>query len=350
MLIAPFLLRLKVNYSLLAHAIGILALINFCLNIGYGGGFDSPVVIWFAIFPTLTLMLQDLRNSIPWFIIVMLVFSILFAIRKMYGKLPSIVPEEIYYEMTLFLYCGFTMVIFLIVIVFDRTQKMLLTQLEIEKNKSEALLLNILPEEVAEELKMAGYSNAKLYNEVTVMFTDFKGFTQISEQLSPQALVNELHHCFSAFDAIVHKHGVEKIKTVGDAYLAVSGLPANDPLHALHIIEAALEIRDFMKQRRAELGNNTFEIRIGLHTGQVVAGIVGVKKFAYDIWGDTVNIAARMEQNSDAGKINLSQSTYEQVKNAYHFSYRGKIEAKNKGQLDMYFVERKPEEALNSIA
>ena len=207
-----------------------------------------------------------------------------------------------------------------------------------EKQTSENLLLNILPSEVADELKASGSAKAKLFNDVTVLFTDFVGFTTVSERLSPEALVKELHECFKAFDGITAKYNIEKIKTVGDAYLAAAGLPLANAHHAIDAVRAAIEIRDYMLQRRIELGEATFEVRIGLHSGKVVAGIVGVKKFAYDIWGDTVNTAARMEQNSEAGKINISGTTYELVKEAFTCTHRGKIAAKNKGEIDMYYV------------
>jgi class 3 adenylate cyclase len=211
-------------------------------------------------------------------------------------------------------------------------------RLKKEKKRSEALLLNILPTEVAEELKEKGSADAKMFNDVTILFTDFKSFTTVSERLTPQQLVDELHACFSAFDRIMVKHRVEKIKTVGDAYLAVSGLPVANANHATDIALAAIEIRDFIKQRRIEKGDKTFDIRIGIHSGSVVAGIVGVKKFAYDIWGDTVNTAARMEQSSEAGRINISEATFNLVKDKFSCQYRGEIEAKNKGKLKMYFL------------
>jgi class 3 adenylate cyclase len=211
-------------------------------------------------------------------------------------------------------------------------------ELKKERDRSEALLLNILPAEVAEELKEKGTADAKLFDDVTVLFTDFKSFTTVSERLTPQQLVDELHACFSAFDRIMTQYGIEKIKTVGDAYLAISGLPQANPSHAEDLVNAAIDIREFMLSRKKQLGEMTFEIRIGLHSGSVVAGIVGVKKFAYDIWGDTVNTAARMEQNSEAGRINISETTYQLVKNKFNCEYRGEIEAKNKGKLKMYFV------------
>ncbi|MBX2930538.1 MAG: tetratricopeptide repeat protein [Chitinophagaceae bacterium] len=209
-------------------------------------------------------------------------------------------------------------------------------KLDKEKKKSENLLLNILPTEVAEELKEKGSADAKQFDEVSVLFTDFVHFTQTSEQLSPQQLVQELNECFTAFDNIIEQNGLEKIKTIGDAYLAVCGLPNENEQHAKKTVQAALEIRDFIAKRKQT--EKTFDIRIGIHSGSVVAGIVGVKKFAYDIWGDTVNTAARMESSGEAGKINISAKTYQLIKDDFEFEYRGKIDAKGKGEIDMYFV------------
>ena len=225
-----------------------------------------------------------------------------------------------------------------------RTAELVAEKKEVEKQKkrSEDLLLNILPEEVAEELKAKGSADAKQFDEVTVMFTDFKGFTQISEKLTPSELVAEIHTCFKAFDNIITKYNIEKIKTIGDAYMCAGGLPVTNKTNAFDVVNAAIEIKQFMqehlKQRQKE-NKEPFEIRIGVHSGPVVAGIVGVKKFAYDIWGDTVNIAARMESSGEPGKVNISGSTHELVKDKFNCIYRGKIQAKNKGEIDMYFVE-----------
>ena len=221
-----------------------------------------------------------------------------------------------------------------------RNQKKTNKLLSIEKQRSEDLLLNILPAEVADELKDKGTAEARYFDHVTVMFTDFVNFTQASETMNPQQLIDELHTCFKAFDEIIGKYNIEKIKTIGDAYLAVSGLPVADEQHAEHIVRAALDINEFMRQRQLKMGEKTFQVRIGIHSGSVVAGIVGVIKFAYDIWGDAVNIAARMEQSSEAGKVNISESTYNLVKDKFVCTYRGQIQAKNKGDMSMYFVEK----------
>jgi class 3 adenylate cyclase len=225
----------------------------------------------------------------------------------------------------------------------EETVSIRTAELRAEKKKSDDLLLNILPEEVAEELKAKGNADAQLIDEVTVLFTDFKGFTQLSEKLSPKELVAEINECFSAFDLIMDKYGIEKIKTIGDAYMAAGGLPTPNQTHAIDVVKAALDIQEFMKKHkevREARGDLFFEIRIGIHTGPVVAGIVGVKKFQYDIWGDTVNTASRMESSGEIGKVNISGTTYELVKDQTECFYRGKISAKGKGDIDMYFVER----------
>ena len=211
-----------------------------------------------------------------------------------------------------------------------------------EKKRSDELLLNILPEETAEELKATGTAKAKSFDLVSVLFTDFKNFTLASEKLSPEELVAEINHCYSEFDRIITKYGIEKIKTIGDSYMCAGGLPGTNNTHPFDVVSAGLEMVNFIernKNERKEKGQPFFELRLGIHTGPVVAGIVGIKKFAYDIWGDTVNTASRMESSGEIGKVNISGTTYELVKDKFTCTYRGKIQAKNKGEIDMYFVE-----------
>ncbi|HEX5555022.1 MAG TPA: adenylate/guanylate cyclase domain-containing protein [Chitinophagaceae bacterium] len=213
-----------------------------------------------------------------------------------------------------------------------------------EKQKSDELLLNILPEETAGELKETGNVRAKRFEMVTVMFTDFKGFTNMTEMLSSVQLVKEIDQYYSAFDYIISQYGIEKIKTIGDAYMCAGGLPRVNSTHPQDVIGAALAIRDYIDDRRKEKsqrGEPYFELRIGIHTGPVVAGIVGIEKFAYDIWGSTVNTAASMESLGEVRKVNISGDTYVHVKDYFRCTYRGKIAVKHEGAIDMYFVEGK---------
>ncbi len=211
-----------------------------------------------------------------------------------------------------------------------------------EKKRSDELLLNILPEETAEELKQTGSAKAKSFDMVSVLFTDFKNFTQASEKLTPEELVAEINHCYSEFDRIISKYGIEKIKTIGDSYMCASGLPVTNVTHPEDVVRAGLDMVAFIeknKQERIAKDQPYFELRLGIHSGPVVAGIVGIKKFAYDIWGDTVNTASRMESSGQIGRVNISGSTYELIKDKFNCTYRGKVEAKNKGVIDMYFVD-----------
>jgi class 3 adenylate cyclase len=211
-----------------------------------------------------------------------------------------------------------------------------------EQKRTDELLLNILPFEIAEELKAVGQATPHHYPLVTVLFTDFSGFTKIVEKLTPQEVIAELDTCFLAFDEICEKHNLEKIKTIGDSYMCAGGIPIANQTNPVDAIHAALEMCAWMKQWQAEkraVGKPAWEIRLGIHSGEVVAGIIGKKKFAYDIWGDAVNLASRMESGGEVGKINISGATYALVKDKFHCVFRGKIQAKNKGEVEMYFVE-----------
>lgn len=215
-------------------------------------------------------------------------------------------------------------------------------QIEHERQRSDELLLNILPAATAAELKSKATVKPVRYESVTVMFTDFKGFTKIAESVSPEALIAELDGCFRLFDVIASEFKLEKIKTIGDSYMCAGGLPLANQTHPVDVVQAAIQmqcrLRALMQQNQAA-GKPLFEMRIGIHTGPVVAGVVGSHKFAYDIWGDTVNTASRLEQGSEPGKINISETTYRLVKDIFPCTYRGRLAAKNKGEIDMYFVD-----------
>ena len=211
-----------------------------------------------------------------------------------------------------------------------------------ERNRSESILLNILPSETAEELKEKGFVEAKKFDMATVLFTDFKKFTEIAEFNSPEELVKSIDFYFTQFDEIISRHNLEKIKTIGDAYMCAGGLPVSNETNPKDAVRAAIEIADFVRSVKVDQpeGILHFDIRLGINTGPVVAGVVGTKKFQYDIWGATVNIAARMETSSSPGKVNISENTYQLIKDEFECEYRGEIEAKNGQEFKMYYVKR----------
>lgn len=211
-----------------------------------------------------------------------------------------------------------------------------------EKERTEALLANLLPKNTADELMAKGKATKIKYNFVTVLFSDIQGFTKIAEEMNPEVLIDELDKFFFTFDSVVEKYGIEKIKTIGDAYMCAGGIPEKNRTNPVEVILAALEMRTYMTRLKesSELeGMKFWDIRIGIHTGTVVAGVVGQKKMSYDIWGDTVNTASRMESSGEAGKINISGTTYEFIKEFFSCEYRGKMPVKYKGELEMYFVK-----------
>jgi class 3 adenylate cyclase len=214
-------------------------------------------------------------------------------------------------------------------------------ELEAEKARSDELLLNILPAKIADELKSGSEIEPRHYSSTTILFTDFKGFTRLAEASEPRTLVNDLNQYFSAFDEIMERHNMEKLKTIGDSYMCAGGLPEENRTHPVDACRAAIEIRDFMARvnsQREKMRLPAWELRIGLHTGPVMAGVVGKKKFTYDIWGDAVNIASRMESTGEPGRIALSESTYHHVKDQFECEHRGPIEIKNRGVMEAYFL------------
>jgi len=222
-------------------------------------------------------------------------------------------------------------------------------ELKEEKSKTDALLLNILPAPIAEELRVDKKVTPRFYKKVTIMFTDFKGFTSIAAEMSPGEIVRELDSCFIAFDQIIERYEksvgkkcIEKIKTIGDGYMCAGGVPLENDTNPQDVVKVALAFAQYMENRKKEkLARKEpfFEIRIGVNTGPVVAGVVGKKKFAYDIWGDAVNLASRLESTGQAGRVNISGDTYKYIKDQFFFTHRGKIQAKNKGEVDMYYVD-----------
>lgn len=228
----------------------------------------------------------------------------------------------------------------------QRIQNELIATLEKVKNlqkESERLLLNILPEQVATELRSVGSVKPVYFESASVMFTDFKGFTNLAESMSPEDLIKVLDTCFTKFDEITSKYKIEKLKTIGDSYMCAGGIPKVNKSHAIDCCLAALEIVRYMdeiRKVREAVGLPYFELRLGIHTGPIVAGVVGNTKFAYDIWGDSVNTASRMESSGEPGRVNISLATHELVKSYFVCESRGKIYAKRKGDMEMFFVNR----------
>jgi len=323
------------HLHLLGAAIGIFA------GVFYQGGLF--MITGIILLPTIGMMLGGKRVAIIWLIVVLIFLSLIYYLTISNFTFPtqyevSQQPYVIYSGVF-----GIIIALFFALMVFENEKQRALSvalesnhDLNVEKQKSDDLLLNILPSDVAQELKNTGDTKARHYDNVTILFTDFLNFTGISEELSPSKLVNELHKAFTGFDDIMEKHNLEKIKTTGDSYLAVSGMRDNEEGNANKAIDAAMDMVKFLEEN-----DSVFQIRVGLHTGSIVGGVVGKKKYVFDIWGDAVNVSARMEQLSEAGKINISEQTYQLVKDKYSCVHRGKIEAKNKGAVDMYFVEKK---------
>lgn len=210
-------------------------------------------------------------------------------------------------------------------------------QLRQEKERSEQLLLNILPFEIAERLKKTNESPAEHFEEATILFADIVGFTSLSARMEPMQLVDGLNQIFSAFDQLTEKYHLEKIKTIGDAYMVVGGLPVSRPDHATAIANMALDMLAYMETLDSIFGES-LEIRIGINTGPVIAGVIGIKKFIYDLWGDAVNVASRMESHGKPGYIQVTEATYSHLKDDYVLESRGKIAVKGRGEMTTYWL------------
>ena len=276
-----------------------------------------------------------------------------FDLQKKEGQINLLTKDKALQELELkrqriaknALLAGMILVTLIIFIIYRDYRNKIKTNkiLDGQKAEIEELLLNILPAEVAQELTKTGTATPRYYERASVLFTDFKSFSKLADALSPQEIVTELNECFIAFDEIIVKYNLEKIKTIGDSYMCAGGIPTEDDAHIPNIIKASLEIQQYIvlwNEKRRINNMPPWEIRIGINTGPLVAGVVGKKKYAYDIWGGTVNIASRMESNGEPGKVNISAATYELIKEKFVCTYRGKIYAKNIGEIDMYFVDQ----------
>jgi class 3 adenylate cyclase len=347
----PFLLRAKASLAAVANGYIFTLGLSLSAIMAISGGVyhtatDPQLMV---LMPIMALLFLNFRWAVFWFFIAIVIVAT-FGILQLYGVDFSIKMDYKYIQLqNLLAVIGHIVLLAMVVNIFERQKNTAMITLEAknkiieeEKEKSDELLLNILPEEVMIELKQTGRTTARNYDLVTVMFVDFKDFTLISNDLTPEELVSSIGLYFQTFDAIISEHDIEKIKTVGDAYLCAAGLPIPNTKNPVEMVDVAfkfLKAVNELKEKRLAVNKTTFDIRIGIHSGPLIAGVVGTKKFAYDIWGDAVNTAARMQQNGVEGKINISGTTYELIKHRFHCAHRGRIEAKNKGPVDMYFVE-----------
>lgn len=333
---------------------GLLSAISIYYTIYVTGGLFAIALPWILIRVPTCILLAGKRNGLLWWLCDSLFIAVIGYLHTT-GHIFPPVDSKFTSSLSNILNSSFGLVSFMVMlsIIFENGKTRALSevfkknQLIIEETKkSDRLLLNILPEDIATELKETGQSEARQYDEVTVLFTDFENFTGITENLSPNVIINTLDAYFKCFDDIIEKFHLEKIKTIGDSYMAVAGLPHQTKQHCFDAVEAAfsmLEGVDRLKEEHKLQNKPAFDVRIGLYSGPVLAGIIGKKKFAYDIWGDTVNMASRMESYGGTGRINIGETTYELIKNKYNCEARGKIQVKNNRAFDMYFILNKKE-------
>ncbi|MGZ3922344.1 MAG: adenylate/guanylate cyclase domain-containing protein [Flavisolibacter sp.] len=347
----PFFLKGNAPLAIVANAYILTLGISLSAIMSISGGVyhtatDPQLMV---LMPVMALLFLNYRWAIFWFVMAVLTVAV-FGVLQLYGVDFSIDMDYKYIQLqNLLAVIGHIVLLAMVINIFENQKNHAMRTLE-EKNKiieeekqrSDELLLNILPAEVMMELKKTGRTTARNYDLATVMFVDFKDFTLISNSLTPEDLVSAIDRYFEVFDTIIAEHDVEKIKTIGDAYLCAGGLPQPNTKNPVEMVDVAfkfLRAVEQLKRERAAENKFGFEIRVGIHSGPLIAGVVGIRKFAYDIWGDAVNTAARMQQNGCEGKINISGTTYELVKHRFYCTPRGRIEAKNKGLVDMYFVD-----------
>ena len=310
--------------------------------------FSLPISTIYLFYSTLTLspflIIQPSRNFLRFFLSFLPILGLVahqlyfefYGGVHLLGKKPENMRLDFVIGDAIFSQVLLLIIIFIFIRAANRAEK----KFQTEHEKSEKLLLNILPYEVARELKEKGHSEPRQF-EATVCFTDFKGFTEIAKTLKPKELVGELDRCFTYFDTLMDRYKLEKLKTIGDSYMFAGGIPLPNKTHAVDTVMAALEIQGFMNQMK-EIKENLnlpyWELRLGIHTGDLIAGVIGEKKFAYDVWSDTVNTASRCESSGEIGKINISKNTYDKIKDFFECEYRGIITTKNKESIQMYFV------------
>ena len=304
------------------------------------GGFEasSGVAIWAILSPVGALMILGTRQSTPWFALFMGLAGVSWQLNALFASSALPIPDDVkdtYFVINL---SGVATILYIVMRYFQSQKERVLHALELEQARSEKLLLNILPQTVAQRLKSDETRIADSHSDVTIMFADLVDFTKLSTNMPPAELVSLLNQVFSEFDRLAEKHGLEKIKTIGDAYMAVAGAPNARPDHAHVVADMALEMQAELANMAMQTGKN-LKMRIGINSGPVVAGVIGSTKFSYDLWGDTVNLASRMEQSGIPNGIQVAQATYELLRDDYAFESRGNIPLKGKGETEAYILQ-----------
>jgi guanylate cyclase len=313
-------------------------LLPFALQWSLGGfAASSGVALWAFACPVGALLFIGTRQAVPWFLAfgALVVFSGLID-PALAGGAPEI-PEGVVIGFFVLNFLGVCTTAYVLLQYFVRARERALAELEVERAKSERLLLNVLPASVASRLKESDEVIADGYGAATVLFADIVGFTPLAQELAPAAAVALLDRIFAAWDALAARYGVEKIKTIGDAYMVAAGLPGEREDHAEAIADMALEMGSEAERCAGESGL-PLEVRIGIDTGPVVAGVIGRAKFTYDLWGDTVNTASRMESHGSPGTIQVTERAYELLRNRFELRRRGTIEVKGKGPMTTYLL------------
>jgi len=306
------------------------------------GGFEasSGLAIWAILSPVGALMILGARQSSPWFGLFLALAAVSWQLNSVFaGSALKIPPhiKEIFFLMNLI---GVASILYAVMRYFQAQKARVLEELEAEQGRSEKLLLNIFPKSIVERLKVDDSKIADSYSSATIMFADLVDFTGITEGMAPTDLVNLLNQVFSKFDELAEKYGLEKIKTIGDSYMVVGGVPGVRADHAAAVAEMALEIRQVLTDVSSHVGKN-ISMRIGINSGPVIAGVIGTTKFSYDLWGDAVNLASRMEQYGLPGEIQVTESTYRLLQDHYNFEDRGLIAVKGKGEVKAYLLRGK---------
>lgn len=304
------------------------------------GGYEasSGIAIWAILSPIGALMILGTRQSTSWFILFAALAAISWFLNDQFMGNALPIPRNIKDAFFLMNIMGTTCILYAVMRYFQSQKERTLQELALEQTRSEKLLLNVLPLSIANRLKDNDMRIANSHESVTVLFADIAGFTQLTSSISPTQLVELLSQLFSRFDQLVEKHGLEKIKTIGDGYMVVGGAPTDVKDHAAVVTELALEMFSALAAFNQDTGNN-LQMRIGISTGAVVAGVIGTSKFAYDLWGDPVNMASRMEQTALTNSIQLSQATHALIENRFDFEMRKQVQVKGKGKVNTYMLK-----------